>query len=120
MITYGLFRLAERPALSETKEKVHYSSFTGVFNERRKVDGKYIDDPHFLDFVIWDKAADYVCEKFDKGDLIYVSSATPRQRKWTDDDGNKRSRIVFRINNFTKVSSPNRDPELITAETSET
>lgn len=106
MISYGLIRLVAKPELSHTENNVAVSTFIGVFNEKRKSQDKVVEDAHFLDFVIWDKAADYVCNKFDKGDLIYIESATPRQRKWTDKEGNKHSKIVFRVNSFYRVSSP--------------
>lgn len=109
MNTYGLIRLVAKPELRKTDAGVSVASFVGVFNEQRKVDGKIVEDAHFLDFIIWDKAAEYVCEKFDKGDLIYIASATPRVRNWTDNDGNKRNKVVFRINNFQKVSSPKKN-----------
>ena len=103
----GCVRLAAKPVLEHTDQNVPVSSFTGVFNERRKSQDKIVEDAHFLDFVIWDKAAEFVCDRFDKGDLLYVE-ATPRQRKWTDGDGKKHSRIVFRVNSFERVSRPNR------------
>lgn len=109
MFLSGLIRLVEKPILRETDNKVAVCSFVGVFNERRKTQDKYVDDPHFLDFVIWDKAAEFVCNRFDKGDRIYIESATPRQRKWEDDQGKKHSKIVFRINSFVKVDSPRRE-----------
>ena len=108
MQLHGLIRLVEKPELRKTNDGVSVCSFTGVFNERRKIDDKFVEDAHFLDFVIWDKAAEFVCDRFDKGDRLYVGSATPRQKKWVDSDGKKRSQIIFRINEFEKVSSPKR------------
>lgn len=120
MNLYGLIRLVGKPVLQKTNDKgVSVSTFTGVYNEQRKVGDKYVEDPHFLEFVIWDKAAEFVCDRFNQGDLIYIESATPRQRKWVDDDGNKRSKIVFRINNFRRVSQPKNREETVSIETKE-
>jgi single-stranded DNA-binding protein len=108
MLLTGLIRLVQRPELSKTEQNVSVSSFTGVFNEKRKTQDKLVEDAHYLDFVIWDKAAEFVCDRFDKGDLIYIESATPRQRKWVDGEGKKHSKIVFRVNSFQRVSRPQR------------
>jgi single-stranded DNA-binding protein len=109
MLLTGLVRLVARPVLEKTEQNVSVSSFTGVFNEKRKTQDKVVEDAHFLDFVIWDKAAEFVCDRFDKGDLIYIESATPRQRRWTDGEGKKHSKIVFRINSFVRVSRPQKN-----------
>lgn len=106
MLLTGLVRLVARPTLSKTDQGVSVSTFTGVYNEKRKAQDKLVNDSHFLDFVIWDKAAEFVCDRFDKGDLVYIESATPRQRKWVDDEGKKHSKIVFRVNSFQRVSRP--------------
>jgi single-stranded DNA-binding protein len=109
MILTGLIRLVAKPDLQRTPEGVAVSTFTGVFNEKRKSQDKLVEDAHYLDFTIWDKAAEFVCDRFDKGDLIYIESATPRQRKWVDNDGKKHSKIIFRINSFQRVSRPQRN-----------
>jgi single-stranded DNA-binding protein len=108
MNLHGLIRLVKKPQLEKTDNDISVCTFTGVYNERRKTPDKVVDDAHYLDFTIWDKAADFVCDKFDKGDLIYIESATPRQRKWVDAEGKKHSRIIFRVNSFQRVSRPQR------------
>jgi single-strand DNA-binding protein len=116
MNTYGLVRLVHKPELRKTQEEISVSTFTVVFNERRKVNNEYVEDPHFLDCVIWDKAAEYVCNNLDKGDLLYIASATPRQRKWTDSEGKKRSQIVFRINDFQRMPRLKNETEKVAEE----
>ena len=96
----GICRFAADPELKETKDGVCLSEFVLVFNEKRKVGDKLLEQAHFFDCVIWDKAAKVVCDNFEKGDLIYIVQATPRQDRWLDKDNNKRSRIIFRIDSF--------------------
>ena len=103
MKTTGICRFAAKPELKHTNEGVALSEFTLVYNEKRKTQDKLHEQAHFFDCVIWDKAAEVVCTHFYKGDLIYVVQATPRQDRWEDKDGNKRSRIVFRIDSFEFV-----------------
>lgn len=103
MKAFGLLRFAEDPELRHTKDGVAFAEFALVFSEKRKSQDKLIENPHFLDFVIYDKAAEVVCRDFKKGNVIYVESATPRQQKWTTEEGAKRSRVVFRINEFAYV-----------------
>lgn len=105
MKSYGLVRFVSKPELKHTKDGTPLCEFVGVYNERRKVGDKLLEQAHFLDFVIWDKAAELVAEKFDKGSLIYIVSSTVRQDRWEDKDGNKRSRIIFRVDEFQFVPS---------------
>ena len=108
MKTSGIGRFVAKPELKTTKEGTFLSEFTLVYNEKRKVGDKLLEQAHYFDFVIWDKAAEVVCKYFDKGDLIYIVQATPRQDKWQDKDGNKRSRVLFRVDSFEFVPSQKR------------
>lgn len=108
MKTSGIGRFVAKPELKTTKDGTFLSEFTLVYNEKRKVGEKLLEQAHYFDFVIWDKAADVVCKYFDKGDLIYIVQATPRQDRWEDKDGNKRSRVIFRVDNFEFVPNQKR------------
>lgn len=101
--SYGIGRFVAKPELKQTTQGVAIAEFTLVFNEKRKVADKLLEQPHFFDFVIWDKAAELVCKTFDKGDIINVVSATPRQNKWEDKEGKKHSKVIFRIDSFEFV-----------------
>jgi len=109
----GIGRFVAKPELKHTSNKVAVSEFTLAFNERRKVGDKLLEQAHFFDFVIWDKAAELVCKSFDQGDPIYIASSTPRQDKWETTEGQKRSRVVFRVDEFSFVPrQKNRDTEV--------
>lgn len=112
----GIARFAQDPELKYTDKNVAVAEFALAFNERRKVGENLVEKTHFLDFVIWDKAAELVCKEFRKGDPIYIQSSTPRQDKWVDKENKNRSRIVFRIDSFQFLPYPKKRDELTTQE----
>lgn len=113
MNSYGILRFVAKPELKETKDKVKFSNFRLAWNERRKgKDGEIIDTAHFLDFEIWDKGAEALCDMFDKGDSIFIQQATARQHSWEDKEtGQKRSKIVFRVDSFKPVNKKKDENE---------
>lgn len=94
----GHGRVVADPELRETPNS-HVVNFSLAFNERRVVNGEVKETAHFLNFEIWDKAAELMARMAKKGTLMAVE-ATPRQERWENDEGQKRSRIVFRVDNF--------------------
>ena len=57
----------------------------------------------YLDFEVWDKAADYIAANCRKGDTLVVLNSVPRQNKWETEDGVKHSKIIFRIKSFRVI-----------------
>ena len=103
----GIGRFVKDPELKPVND-TFVCEFTLAFNEFRKVKGENKKNTCFLDFQIWDKAAELIVEYCRKGNKLLIE-ATPRQDKWTDADGNKRSKIFFRVDNFTFVDRPPQD-----------
>jgi len=100
MITCGVGRLTRDPELKYVKNgETCLCEFSLAVNEYRKVNGERKKFPHFFDFIIWDKAAELIAEYCKKGDELQVK-ATPRLDKWEDQEGNKRSRVMFRVDDF--------------------
>jgi len=95
----GTGRFVRDPELREiTKQDgttTNVLEFSLATQERRG-DKKFT---HFLDMVAWDKGAELLAKFCKKGDQIFVQ-ATPRQDKWKTDDGQNRSRIIFRVDQF--------------------
>jgi single-strand DNA-binding protein len=56
---------------------------------------------HFFDFELWDSGADFLSKYAVKGDRLFVE-ALPRQDRW-EKDGVKRSKVYYRITNFTII-----------------
>jgi len=98
MTACGVGRLTRDPELKAIGDTC-VCEFSLAVNEFRKVNGERKKFAHFFDCVIWDKAAEVIAEYCNKGDELEIR-ATPRQDKWQDKEGNNRSRIVFRIDEF--------------------
>ncbi len=101
---YGYGRFTADPVVKYTTDKnVAVCEFTLAWNEKRKVNDQLVENVHFLEFVIWDKAAELVGRDFKKGSPIFIVSATPRLDRWEDKEGNKRQRVLFRVDEFSYV-----------------
>jgi single-strand DNA-binding protein len=99
MTLSGVGRFVRDPEMKAVND-THVCEFSLAVNEYRKVGGERKKFAHFFDFVIWDKAAEVINEYCGKGDLIEIR-ATPRQDKWQDGEGRNRSRVVFRVDEFS-------------------
>ena len=53
------------------------------------------EEPDWFDFVAYKALADIVHKHVKKGDLLHITRAYPRNRKWTDKDGNPRKSTEF-------------------------
>jgi|6_EtaG_2_1085325.scaffolds.fasta_scaffold09054_4 single stranded DNA-binding protein len=56
------------------------------------------EDPDWFNFVAYKSLADIVKKYVNKGDLLHITRAYPRNRKWTDKDGNDRTSQEFIVN----------------------
>ena len=78
------------------------AQFRLAMNEYRKSKdtGESIKMTSYFDFEAWDSAAAIIGRVCQKGTRILIE-AKPRQEQWTDKDNNPRSRILFRVEEFT-------------------
>jgi single-strand DNA-binding protein len=100
MKSQGIGRFVADPVLRDAGG-TSVCDFTLAFNEYRKSkDGQEsYRQAHFFEFVVWDKAAEFIVDNAKKGDRIFVE-CTARQDKWEDKEGQKRQRTFFRVNSF--------------------
>jgi len=103
---FGEGRLTRDPEVREVNG-TKVAEFTLATNEYRK--SKNQGEPsvkvaHFFDCVIWDSGAKIIEQYCQKGSRLVIEGR-PRQEKWTDKDGNNRSRVVFRVEEFSIVDS---------------
>lgn len=95
---HGTLRVAADPQVRPVGE-TKVAKIVGVMSEKQGKTDK--ESVNFFDLELWDTAADFVEKNVVKGDTIVVNSCTPRQQSWEDKEtGQKRSKIVFRVNNF--------------------
>lgn len=86
----GTTKLAEIPV-------VHNEVFGS--GENKKEHGS------FFTLEVWDTAADYV-EKYGKKGQWITFNGILRQERWQDKEGNNRSKVVIRVQNFKLLESP--------------
>jgi single-strand DNA-binding protein len=119
MTISGVGRFVRDPELKPIPANdTHVCEFSLAVNEYRKVGGERKKFAHFFDCVIWDKAAEVIAEYCHKGDMIEIRG-TPRQDKWVDTEGRPRSRIVFRVDEFSFLPRNTNSGSSEPAETSE-
>lgn len=78
-----------------------YARFTlavsdGVYKNQ---DGERVESVDFLDFTAWEKTAEFVAEYWgDKQGKPMVVDAKAKLEKWDGPDGEKRSKVSFKVN----------------------
>lgn len=50
-------------------------------------------DAEWMDCTAWGENALDIAEKFSKGDIIYIKQSSPKTDKWTDNNGQKRTKL---------------------------
>lgn len=82
-------RLVRKPELRHVSGGKPFTAFTiAVDRDLPDKDGNWVSD--FIDCVAWEKMAEKICAKYDKGDLLAVSGRT-RNRPPREGDGQSRS-----------------------------
>ena len=92
-------RLTADPELRRTQNGTACCSFSlAVKRPRAK------DTTDFLNFVVWQQGAEYLCQYGHKGDLVGVSGYLT-SRNWEDNNGNKRTAFEVVCDNVELISS---------------
>tara|TARA_R110002020_G_scaffold33916_4_gene102964 strand:- start:2594 stop:2998 length:405 start_codon:yes stop_codon:yes gene_type:complete len=66
------------------------------------------EEPDWFDFVAYKALADIIHKHVKKGDLLHITRAYPRNRKWTDKDGNPRKSTEFIVNDVELMPNKKR------------
>ena len=82
------------PELKETPNGHKVVEFSLAINSRGKN-----EEVAFIDFQAWDKQAEIIAQYCKKGKPVYVES-TLKQEKWTDKEGNNRSKLKGNVSHF--------------------
>lgn len=83
-------RLVADPELRTVAGDVHVASFRIAVDRDRKNKETGDREADFINVTAWRNTADFVCERFAKGDMIVVSGRL-QTRAYDDKDGNKRT-----------------------------
>ena len=95
----GIGNLTRDPELKETSNNC-VCNYTIASNEYRKdADGNYVSTAHFVDCELWDSAAQNFVKRAKKGDNV-VFAGKLRQNRWETQEGEKRSRLSVRVEEF--------------------
>jgi single-strand DNA-binding protein len=97
-------RLAHDPELTNLSNGNTVCNFTVIArSSRRTKSGDIINESAYLDCEAWDTAAKLIASTYKKGDAILVN-ASAKTDKWDSKvDGQKRSKIKFRVNSFQPI-----------------
>lgn len=96
-------RFVKNPELKTTPQGAKVVNFSlAVTRQYRKNDGTTAKEVNYLDFEAWDSGAETITRHFTKGKPIIVHCSV-KTESWTDTDGNKRSKLRFRVNSFEFV-----------------
>lgn len=112
--TFALGRLTADPELQKISvgdgKTADLLKFSIAVNEYRYVNDEKVKYTHFFDCEAWDSGARVLSEQTHKGDLIAIDGKL-RQNRWETTDGQKRSKVVIRVENFTIAQRVNRDAD---------
>jgi single-strand DNA-binding protein len=103
--------LTRDPELKSLRDDKKVVTFGIAVNRRYKGrDGEAKKETTFINLEAWGKTAEVIAKYFEKGDPIVITRATFRLDTWKK-DGEKRSRPVFRVEDFAwpPFNSPSSD-----------
>ena len=94
-------RLTDEPELRYTPNGKAVADVRMAINNSYKPKGsdEWEDDPCFITVTFWGQTAETISEHFNKGEPIVITGNL-KQDRWSDDDGNKRTKIKIKGRNF--------------------
>lgn len=97
-------RLTRDPELRYTPAGAAVASFTVANNRTYTVSGEKKEQVSYFDCVAWSKMGEIITEYCKKGHRIALEGRL-QQRRWDDQDGNKKSKIELVVENFQFLTS---------------
>jgi single-strand DNA-binding protein len=102
--------LTRDPELKYISNGTAVTNFTVAVNRHfKRQDGSKDKETTYVDCEVWDSAAEHLAEYCSKGDPILVQGAL-KLDTW-ETDGQKRSRLKVRVNNFDRLYRSNLSDE---------
>ena len=108
-------RLTKYPELKTTQSGINHMDFTLAWNKKYKEQEKKC----FLPCKAWRYDAEFINRNFGKGQEMVVVGELGTE-EWTDNDGNKRSRIVLNVEEVNFAGGSKQDSQQSTAQPSQT
>ncbi len=97
-------RLTKDPELRYTPSGTGVANFSIANNRSYAVSGEKKEQVSYFDCIAWSKLGEIITEYCKKGQKIAVEGRL-QQRRWDDQEGNKRSKIEMVVENFQFLSS---------------
>jgi len=103
-----LGNLTREPELKYLPTGVAVVNFGLAVNRRvKRTNGDVSEETAFLECEAWDSGAETINTHCKKGDSILIHSSV-KTESWTNQSGEKRSRLKFRVNSFEFPRVKNR------------
>ena len=102
----GIGRLTRDPELKQTPSGTSVCNFSIANNRSYSSGGETKEQTNFFDCIAWSKLGEIIAEHCKKGQMIGIDGRLD-QRRWDDDNGNKRSKIGIVVENFQFLSKKN-------------
>ncbi|HPJ36542.1 MAG TPA: single-stranded DNA-binding protein [Spirochaetota bacterium] len=96
-------RLTRDPELRYTPAGMPVASFSIANNRTYSTGGEKKEQVSYFDCVAWSKMGEIITEYCKKGKQIAVEGRL-QQRRWEDQDGNKKNKIEIVVENFQFLS----------------
>ena len=88
-----------------TTEGVAIGNFSIAVNDSVKKNGEWIEDSSFFECVAYGKKAETLKAYVTSGQRMFFYMR-PKQERWVDREGKKRSRVVFIVDDFSFGEKP--------------
>lgn len=88
-----------------TTEGVAIGNFSIAVNDSVKKNGEWIEDSSFFECVAYGKKAETLKAYVTSGQRMFFYMR-PKQERWVDKEGKKRSRVVFIVDDFSFGEKP--------------
>lgn len=104
-------RLAAEPILKKMPHpsgngEVSMATFTLAVNRKHQNStGKKVEKTQFIDFEVWDSAADAIGKYCKKGELLMITRCSAVSHVVTLEGGEKINRVIFRVDRFEYQSA---------------
>ena len=97
-------RVGQDPETGKTNSGTDYANWSMAIKENVKQ-----EEPEWQNFVAYQKVAEVVGKYVKKGDMLNITRAYPRNRKWTDKQGNDRITTEYMVRDIELLPNPKRD-----------
>lgn len=88
-----------------TTSGVAIGNFSVAVNDSVKKDGQWVEEASFFECVAYGKTAETLKNYVVSGQRMFFDMQ-PKQERWVDKEGKKRSRVVFVVKNFSFGEKP--------------